>query len=54
MPVNIEEMEVDVTPPPVATSPATAPASIDNGTLVRLLLALLAERERIRARLAAD
>jgi hypothetical protein len=53
MPVTIDEMDVDVTPPAVE-APATAPAAPDPAVRIRQLMALLAERERIRARLIAD
>jgi hypothetical protein len=54
MPVTIEEMEVDVTPPPAAGAPAAAPAAVDLAALIRQLAVLLVERDRIRARLVAD
>jgi hypothetical protein len=54
MPVTIDQMEVDVTPPPAVGAPATAPATADLAARIRQLVALLAERERIRARLVAD
>jgi hypothetical protein len=53
MPVTIDEMNVDVTPP-TAEAPADAPAAPDLAVRIRQLVALLAERERIRARLFAD
>jgi hypothetical protein len=53
MPVTIDELQVDLTPPPAPRSP-TAATVVDEAAHARQLNALLDERERIRARLVAD
>lgn len=53
MPVTIDEMDVELTPPPAARTPAAAPVA-DDAARTRQMNIVLDERERIRARLVAD
>jgi len=53
MPMTIDELLVDVTPP-TAAAPSETAAATNEAARVRELDALLAERARVWARLLAD